>query len=226
MSHLFGSAAIMAGAALSTMFVAGGVSMSTDGTDPGTDSAKQFAPVLCVGSSTSCTASVSLAGGASNQKVVIALPATGLRLVSARPTSSELDGAYLVSDQAMQPGGRRYSFILNAAESPAGSALRFTFRKTPSVTPAPTILRCRGAMACAVKVPLGVGASNRHVVVQLPRTDLGLISVKPSSPTLRGAYSISDQRLRRHHSEYEFVLNAVQATPAGSYLTMTFAANP
>jgi hypothetical protein len=132
----------------------------------------------------------------------------------------------MISEQAMQPGGRRYTFTLNAAEAPAGSALRFTFRKTPSVTPGPTILRCTGAMACTVKVPLGGGASNRQVVVQLPRTDLGLISVKPSSPTLKGAYSISDQRLRRHHSEYEFVLNAVEGTPAGSFLTLTFAANP
>jgi hypothetical protein len=225
MSHRITSTAVAAGFALSSALAVGAFSLPAQGAVPGTGSAGRSAEVACVGSSTSCTASVSLAGGASNKTVVVALPASGLRLVSAMPSSPNLDGAYLVSDQAMKAGGRRYTFTLNAAEAPAGSKLRFTFRKPGSVTPAPTILRCTGAMACTVKVPLGGGASNRHVVVQLPRVDLGLISVKPSSPVLKGAYSVSDQHLRKGHSEYEFVLNAVESTPAGSYLTMTFAAN-
>ena len=227
MLHRIIIAALATGATVSAAaLTAGAVSPPAHGAAASVGSSARAVQVSCVGSATACTATVGLAGGASNEKVVIRLPAAGLRLVSAAPTSSELNGAYLVSDQAMQPGGRSYTFTLSAAEAPARSALKFTFRKPPTTTPTPTILRCTGAMACTVKVPIGGGASNRRVVVQLPRLDLGLISVKPSSRTLRGAYSISDQRLRRHHSEYEFVLSAVQGTPAGSYLTMTFAANP
>ncbi len=215
-------AAASVGATLSAAVAVGVVLAPANGAAPTTESAGRTTQVKCVGSTTSCTASVSLAGGASNEKVVITLPSTGMRLVSFKPTSPNLDGAYIVSHQASKAGGRQYTFTLSAAEAPAGSALKVSFRKPG--TAAPSILRCTGAMGCTVKVPLGGGASNRHIVVQLPRTDLGLISVKPNSPVLNGAYSISDQHLRKGHSEYEFVLNAVQSIPAGSYLTLTFAA--
>ncbi len=178
--------------------------------------------VTCVGSATSCTATVSLAGGASNEKVSIALPDPGVRLESVKPTSSNLDGAYLVSDQARSANGRQYTFALSAAEAPQGSALKFAFH-TPGQRNA-EIVRCTGGGAtCTAQVGIGGGASNRLVVVQLPRTDLGLVSVRPSSSTLRGAYSLSDQRLRKGDSEYQLVLSAVEGTPAGSNLILTFA---
>jgi hypothetical protein len=60
-------------------------------------------------------------------------------------------------------------------------------------------------------------------VVQLPATDLGLVAVQPSSPSLRGAYSMARQHLRAGESEFVFVLSAVQAAPQGSHLTLTFA---
>ena len=215
-------AAASIGATFSAAVVAGAVLAPASGAAANAASSGRATQVSCVGSTTSCTASVSLAGGASNERVVITLPSTDMRLVSWKTTSANLAGAYIVSHQVSKAGGRQYAFTLSAAEAPAGSALKLTFRKPGKNTP--TILRCTGAMACTVKVPLGGGASNRHVVVQLPRTDLGLVSVKPSSPVLNGAYSVTDQHLRKGHSEYEFVLNAVQSTPAGSYLTLTFAA--
>ena len=133
-----------------------------------------------------------------------------------------LDGAYLVSDQARSANGRQYTFALSAAEAPQGSALKFAFH-TPGQRNA-EIVRCTGGGAtCTAQVGIGGGASNRLVVVQLPRTDLGLVSVRPSSSTLRGAYSLSDQRLRKGDSEYQLVLSAVEGTPAGSNLILTFA---
>ncbi len=222
MSIRLPSAAATVGITLATAVAVGAAFVPANAAAPTTGTVGRATQVSCVGTSTSCTATVSLAGGASNEKIAINLPAKGLRLVSAKPTNSNLDGSYLVSNQASKAGGRQYTFTLSAAEAPKGSALKFTFRKPGAA--APQILLCTGAMSCSVKAPLGGGASNRHVVVQLPRTDLGLISVKPNSSVLNGAYSISDQRLRKGHSEYEFVLNAVKSIPAGSYLTLTFAA--
>lgn len=178
--------------------------------------------VRCTGTATSCTATVSLAGGASNKRVVIQLPEAGMRLKSARPTSANLDGSYLISDQSSYAGGHRYAFTLSAAEAPRGSALKLRFTRPSGSTP--HIVRCTGsASLCRATIPLGGGASNRKVVVQLPATDLGLVAVKPSSRTLNGAYSMSRQHLRAGDSEYAFVLSAVQGAPRGSHLTLTFA---
>jgi len=177
--------------------------------------------VACVGTETSCRATVKLTGGASNKRVVIALPSTGMRLESVRPTSSDLKGAYLISGQA-RTAARRYAFTLNAARAPRGSAIVLRFRTPRNTTP--RIIRCNGgATQCIAKLPLRGGAAHRKVVVQLPATDLGLVSVKPSTPTLRGAYSLTDQRLRAGHSEYQFVLDAVAGAPAGSFLRLAFA---
>ena len=178
--------------------------------------------VRCTGSATSCVATVSLAGGASNERVVIQLPDAGMRLKSARPNSTNLDGSYLISDQSSSAGGHKYAFTLSAAEAPRGSALKFRFTRPSGSTP--HIVRCTGtASLCHATIPIGGGASNRKVVVQLPGTDLGLVAVTPSSRTLEGAYSMTRQHLRAGDSEYAFVLSAVQGAPRGSHLTLTFA---
>ena len=106
--------------------------------------------------------------------------------------------------------------------SPQGSALQFRFTRPSGSTP--HIVRCTGnASLCHATIPIGGGASNRKVVVQLPGTDLGLVAVKPSSQTLEGAYSMTRQHLRAGDSEYAFVLSAVQGAPRGAHLTLTFA---
>lgn len=178
--------------------------------------------VRCTGTATSCTATVSLAGGASNERVVIQLPQAGMRVKSLRPTSADLDGSYLISDQSSYAGGHKYAFTMSAAEAPRGSALKVRFTKPSGSTP--RIVRCTGsASLCHATIPIGGGASNRKVVVQLPGTGLGLVAVKPSSRTLEGAYSMTRQHLRAGDSEYAFVLSAVQGAPRGSHLTLTFA---
>jgi hypothetical protein len=178
--------------------------------------------VRCTGTATSCTATVSLAGGASNERVMIQLPEAGMRVKSVRPTSADLDGSYLISNQSSTAGGHTYAFTMSAAEAPRGSALKVRFTRPSGSTP--YIVRCTGsASLCHATIPIGGGASNRKVVVQLPATGLGLVAVKPSNSTLDGAYSMTRQHLRAGDSEYAFVLSAVQGAPRGSHLTLTFA---
>jgi pimeloyl-ACP methyl ester carboxylesterase len=89
----------------------------------------------------------------------------------------------------------------------------------------PTTVRCRGGGdSCRATVSLAGGASDKRLTIELSDTDLRLVSVRPNRPSLRGAYGLFDQRLRRGGSEYTFGLNAVQSTPAGSYLVFTFRA--
>ena len=86
-------------------------------------------------------------------------------------------------------------------------------------------VRCVGGSdACRARVSIAGGASNRRVIIELSDTDLRLVSVKPHRRYLRGAYLVSRGRYRLGGSEYVFILNAVRAIPAGSYLTFTFRA--
>jgi hypothetical protein len=88
------------------------------------------APVACRGSERVCSASVSIAGGASNRLVMIELPGTSWRSpsVSVSPASSR--GAYSISSARFTLGGSEYRLVLNAVRAnPRGSHLTLTFRK-------------------------------------------------------------------------------------------------
>jgi hypothetical protein len=85
--------------------------------------------VKCRGGGNSCTAKVSIAGGASNEKLVIELTDTDLALVSVKASSASLRGAYGLSEHRFAVGGSEYIVTLNAVGSiPRGSFLTFTFR--------------------------------------------------------------------------------------------------
>ncbi len=87
------------------------------------------ASVDCRGGASSCRAKVSLAGGASERKVVVRLPDTNLRLVSARPNRRSLHGTYGLSGSRVRRGGSQYVFRLDAAQSTGPrSQLVLTFR--------------------------------------------------------------------------------------------------
>jgi hypothetical protein len=84
--------------------------------------------VRCRGGSSSCTARVSLAGVARNEKVVIQLTDDDLRLLSVRPNRRSLRDAYSITGQRLRLGGSEYALTLNAVRSiPRGSFLRFRF---------------------------------------------------------------------------------------------------
>jgi hypothetical protein len=87
----------------------------------------------------------------------------------------------------------------------------------------PATLRCRGdGGSCRGRVSLSGGASTKQVVIDLTDTDLRLVSVRPNRRSLRGAYGLSGQRLRRGGSQYVVRLNAVQSIRRGAHLTLAF----
>jgi hypothetical protein len=89
------------------------------------------ATVRCRGGADSCRARVSLAGGASNKRVVVRLTDSDLRLVSVRPNRRSLCSAYGLLGQRLRVGGSEYVFRLNAAQSTRrGAHLTLTFRAT------------------------------------------------------------------------------------------------
>ena len=97
-------------------------------------------------------------------------------------------------------------------------------RELPMVRP--TTVRCRGGGdSCRARVSLAGGASNKRVTIELPDTDLRLVSVRPNRRSLRGAYGLFGQRLRSGGSQYLVRLNAVQSIPPGSDLIFTFRAS-
>ena len=177
--------------------------------------------VQCRGGSDSCTARVSLAGGV-NEPVVIQLSDTDLRLVRVRPNRPSLRGAYSLTHQRLRAGGSEFVARLTAVQSIGPrSFLTFTFR-AGGTGPA-TVVRCRGdSNSCTARVSLAGGASNRKFVIQLTDDDLRLLSVRPNRPSLRGAYSITGQRLRPGGTEYALRLNAVRSIPRGSFLRFSF----
>ena len=177
--------------------------------------------VQCRGGSDSCTARVSLAGGV-NEPVVIELSDTDLRLVRVRPNRPSLRGAYSLTHQRLRAGGSEFVARLTAVQSIGPrSFLTFTFRASGGGRT--TVVPCLGGSnSCTARVSLAGGASNRKFVIQLSDDDLRLLSVRPNRPSLRGAYSITGQRLRPGGTEYALRLNAVRSIPRGSFLRFSF----
>jgi hypothetical protein len=91
-------------------------------------SAGRTVSIVCRGGGNSCSAVVSVAGGASNRKLRIALSDTDLKLVGvlAKPTS--IRGAYILSRGSYSLGGSVYTVTLNAVQSiPKGATLTLRF---------------------------------------------------------------------------------------------------
>jgi hypothetical protein len=180
--------------------------------------------VSCRGSERVCSASVSIAGGASNRLVMIELPGTSWRSpsVSVSPASSR--GAYSISSARFTLGGSAYRFILNAVRgNPQNARLTLTFRAPGSARPNTAKVACRGSeRVCSASVSIAGGASNRLVMIELPGTSWRSPSVSVSPASSRGAYSITSGRFTLGGSEYRLILNAVRANPRGSHLTLTF----
>lgn len=84
--------------------------------------------IVCRGGGDSCAAVVSLAGGASNLKLRIALSDTDLKLAGRVVKPSSVRGAYSLSHGAYSLGGSLYTVTLNAVQSiPKGSTLTLEF---------------------------------------------------------------------------------------------------
>jgi hypothetical protein len=86
------------------------------------------ATATCRGSERLCTATFSLAGGASNKQLRVMLPGTSFVLLSTNATPAFVHGAYRLSAARFSLGGSLYTTILDAVEAiPAGSKLFLTF---------------------------------------------------------------------------------------------------
>jgi hypothetical protein len=84
--------------------------------------------IKCRGGSSSCSATIGLAGGASNKKLRIALTDTNLKLVGRSVKPKEVKGAYSLSKGSYSLGGSVYNVTLNAAQSiPKGATLTLKF---------------------------------------------------------------------------------------------------
>ncbi len=84
--------------------------------------------VRCRGNARLCTAQVSIAGGASNRKLIIKLTDTNLRLTSVTAVPKRSSSAYLLSGGHYALGGSEYIVSLNAVRSnPKGAHLILKF---------------------------------------------------------------------------------------------------
>jgi hypothetical protein len=97
-------------------------------TSPAARATAKTVSLVCHGGGNSCTAVVSLAGGASNEKLRIALSDTDLKLVGIVARPAFVHGAHLLSAGSYSLGGSLYTTTLNAAQSiPRGATLTLRF---------------------------------------------------------------------------------------------------
>jgi hypothetical protein len=110
-----------------------------------------------------------------------------------------------------------------SSDSTATTATAATATAGTSTTAVTTTLMCVGAEeACSVKVPIGGGASNERIAVELTGTNMGEPTIDVD-PEYEGAYEIGDAEFTTGGSIYAFTLNAVESIPEGVELEMTFA---
>jgi hypothetical protein len=113
-----------------SLVLAGALLASIAATSAGAFSAQaaKTLSVACYGGGSSCSAVVSLAGGASNEKLRIELSDTDLKLTSAVAKPAFVHGAYQLSQGSYSLGGSLYTVTLNAVQSiPKGATLTLKF---------------------------------------------------------------------------------------------------
>ena len=97
-----------------------------------------------------------------------------------------------------------------------------TATASTSTTAVAKTIPCVGAEeACSVKVPLGGGAANERIAIELTGTNMGEPTIEVD-PEYEGAYDISDAEFTTGGSVYTFTLDAVESIPEGVNLEMTF----
>lgn len=95
---------------------------------PAAASAAGSATAVCRGGDSTCLATFSLAGGASNKRLTVELPGTNMKLVAHVVTPHWVAGAYSLSSGRYSLGGSVYTTTLNAVQSiPRGAKLKLEF---------------------------------------------------------------------------------------------------
>jgi hypothetical protein len=114
--------------ALAYALASGAVVLSLSAVDAPAAGAAKVKSITCRGGGGSCAAVIGLAGGASNEKLRIALSDTDLKLVGRVVKPSSVRGAYSLSKGSYSLGGSLYTVTLNAVQSiPKGSTLTLEF---------------------------------------------------------------------------------------------------
>jgi hypothetical protein len=85
------------------------------------------ATARCVGTEHLCGVSFSLAGGASNKRLVVNLPGTNMHVLNTFSIPLALRGAYRLSAPRFSLGGSVYSATLNAVSSIRAGRVAFVF---------------------------------------------------------------------------------------------------
>jgi hypothetical protein len=86
------------------------------------------------------------------------------------------------------------------------------------------VVKCHGsASSCQSQITFAGGARDREMVIRLTGRGLTLRSVRAPARGKRAAYTLTDGRYTRGHSEYTVILNAARSSPRGSHLLLTFA---
>jgi hypothetical protein len=79
-----------------------------------------------------------------------------------------------------------------------------------------------GGPPSPAKLNLTGGASEKRVVIRLPKRNMRFVSAKPNRPSLRGTYGLFDQRLRAGGSKFVLRLNARESIRRGSVPILRF----
>jgi hypothetical protein len=120
--------AAVAAPAVLAMLVAGALALAAPGLAFSGRAAGRTVSPKCKGGANSCKAVVSLAGGASREKLKIALTDTDLKLKSVVARPASIRGAYQLSGGRYSLGGSLYTVTLNAVQAiPRGATLTLTF---------------------------------------------------------------------------------------------------
>lgn len=131
-----GATVIASAGGVQVKLATGRFSLETPGSGDGVGAPGQGRLTLhCRGSRRVCRARLSLAGGASGERVVVRLPGTDLRLGSVRPSRTDLRGAYSLSRRRYRTGGSAYAFTFSAVNAiRRGGYLTLIFARSPSLT--------------------------------------------------------------------------------------------
>jgi hypothetical protein len=113
---------------------------------------------------------------------------------------------------------------LSAALSAAAIASLLAVAPAQAGTKSRQTVRCAGtADYCTATVPIGGGAKNRLVTIELTDTDLQPVGVRTAGGAKPGGFKVTKAGLRLGGSEYRFTLNAAKSNPRRARILVSFA---
>ncbi|MDQ6915024.1 MAG: hypothetical protein M3155_04350 [Actinomycetota bacterium] len=115
------------------------------------------------------------------------------------------------------------SHLLRAALVALATTLLSAALASSAVAAGSATAPCRGsARLCTANFSLAGGASDKRLTVQLPGTSFVLLAANAKPAFVHGAYRLSAGRFSLGGSVYTVSLDAVEAIPPGSVLSLSF----